>query len=176
MEVFRIQNSKYIAKCPECSEIIKFNINYEKYTISVECKNGHNKNNINFQEFNENYIKDSQYYSLYCYNCFNIVKDTNNYICRDCNKLFCQCCIDNHMRNNDHKTKINFIQQYQLCSYHNKKFSFYCNFCKINICDNCKSNHKSHDIKSFIDIISLSSSSLVSLSPICSNIKSVSTF
>ena len=153
MEVFRIQNSKYIAKCPECSEIIKFNINYEKYTISVECKNGHNKNNINFQEFNENYIKDSQYYSLYCYNCFNIVKDTNNYICRDCNKLFCQCCIDNHMRNNDHKTKINFIQQYQLCSYHNKKFSFYCNFCKINICDNCKSNHKSHDIKSFIDII-----------------------
>ena len=34
-----------------------------------------------------------------------------------------------------------------------KKFIFFCEDCKLNICDNCKKEHQNHSLKSFIDII-----------------------
>ena len=41
MEIFNLENKKYIVVCPECSEILKFKINTENMTVSGECKNNH---------------------------------------------------------------------------------------------------------------------------------------
>ena len=154
MELFYVENTKYIVKCPECSEIIEFKINFENFTISVECKNGHNKDALSFEYFEEQYIKPSHIYRSNCYNCYKELKDENdNSKCKICNKLFCQKCIKLHTQDTKHNSTIKFIQQYQLCQKHNQKYSFYCENCKSNICEKCKKTHKKHTIKSFLEII-----------------------
>ena len=154
MEIFKLDKTKYIVKCTECFNIIKFKINFDNFKVNVECRNGHNKDNIGFQEFINFYIRNSSYISIYCYNCFNSINDSNNnFICKDCNKLFCKKCINRHMDINRHKIIIDFIPQYKLCQTHNEKYSFYCEICKINICDKCKFSHENHNIKFFQDII-----------------------
>ena len=35
MELFHIDNKKYIVKCPECSEIAGFKIDFETFLISA---------------------------------------------------------------------------------------------------------------------------------------------
>ena len=154
MEFFYVENTKYIPKCPECSEIVGFTINYENFSISVKCRNGHNKEKIPCREFQENYIQSSQIYINYCFNCFKAINDeNNNYKCNTCNKLYCSNCIDRHMLEAKHNSKIKFIQQYQLCQIHNQKYSLYCQNCKANICYKCNSSHKNHSIKSILNII-----------------------
>ena len=153
MELFYVENTKYIAKCPECSEIVKFEINYENFYISVECKNGHNKNNLPYEEFEQNYIKPSQIYTCNCYNCFKLINDENiNYKCQNCDKLFCADCINVHMQKTKHNSKTRFYHQYQLCQKHNQKYSLFCEVCKLNICNKCKINHKNHSFKSILEI------------------------
>ena len=155
MEVFRIENTKYIVKCPECSEILKFIINLDNFTVSVFCKNNHNKYNIDYEAFKLNYIRNSQHYNLYCYQCNNLITNISK-ICKKCNKLLCYKCINEHTKIIGHNLNIDFIQQYKLCQIHEKKYSFYCEDCKINICEECKSSsHDNHYIKSFIDLIKI---------------------
>jgi hypothetical protein len=48
MELFYAENTKYIAKCPECLEIIGIKIYYDNFILSVQCKNGHNKDELPF--------------------------------------------------------------------------------------------------------------------------------
>ena len=154
MEVFYVENTKYITKCPECSEIVGFKINYENFTVSVECKNNHNKENLSYNDFEDNYIKSSQIYKSNCQSCYKLLNDNNiNYKCQICNKLFCSNCINNHINENNHYFVINFIQQYKICDKHNEKLSFLCQNCKKYICNKCKSSHKKHSFKSIIDII-----------------------
>ena len=136
MEEFYVENSKLIVRCPECNEIVKFEINYENFCVSIECKNGHNKNNLSHGEFARNYIKSCQIYKSNCYNCFNLLYDELiNYKCLICNKLFCSKCINNHVKEAKHNSKIKFFQQYQICTKHNQKYSFFCEECKIIICE-----------------------------------------
>ena len=154
MELFNIDNTKYIAKCPECSEIIGFRIDFEKFMISVECKNGHNKKNIPYDKFEEKYIKPSQIYWCNCNKCFKIINNESiNYKCKSCNKLFCPNCINNHKQETNHRSAIKFYQEYQLCQKHNKKYSFCCEVCKINLCDKCNNAHQNHSTKPILDII-----------------------
>jgi len=154
MELFHIDNTKYIVKCPECSEIAGFKIDFEKFLISVECKKGHNKVNIPYDEFKLKYIKPSQVYWCNCNKCFKLLNNENiNYKCKICNKLFCPNCINNHKKETKHSSAIKFYQDYQLCQKHNKKYSFFCEDCKISLCDKCKNDHKKHSIKSILDII-----------------------
>ena len=61
MSDFYVKNTGYIVKCPECLEIIKFDINYESFCVSVECRNGHNKKDIPFQIFH----KEVRFLSLF---------------------------------------------------------------------------------------------------------------
>jgi len=154
MELFHIDNTKYIVKCPECSEITGFRIDFEKFMVSVECKNGHNKKNIPYEDFEAKYIKPSQIYWCNCNKCFKLINNENiNYQCKTCNKLFCPNCISHHKKETNHKSVIKFYQDYQLCQKHNKKYSFFCEVCKINLCDKCNNAHKNHSTKSIIDII-----------------------
>ena len=44
--MWKIQNN--IAKCPECLEIIGIKIKYDNFILSVQCKNGHNKDELPF--------------------------------------------------------------------------------------------------------------------------------
>ena len=154
MELFHIDNAKYIVKCPECSEITGFRIDFEKFLISVECKNGHNKVNMPYDDFYKNYIKPSQVYWCNCNKCFKLIHNENtNYKCKTCNKLFCSNCINNHKQETNHNSVIKFYQDYQLCQKHNKKYSFFCVICKINLCDKCNKTHKNHSTKSILDLI-----------------------
>ena len=97
MEFFHIDNTKYIIKCPEYSEITGFRIDFEKFLISVECKNGHNKENITLNDFKTKYIKPTLVCRCNCNKCFKLINnENNNYKCKTCNKLFCANCINNH--------------------------------------------------------------------------------
>ena len=154
MEFFHIDNTKYIVKCPECSEIAGFKIDFEKFMISVECKNGHNKVNIPYEDFKFKYIKPSQIYWCNCNKCFKSINNESiNYKCNSCNKLFCPNCINNHQKETNHSSIIKFYQDYQLCQKHNQKYSFFCEVCKISLCVKCKKTHKNHSIKPILDII-----------------------
>ena len=154
MEFFYVENEKFIPKCPECSEIVGFKINFENLNISIECRNGHNKDKISCTEFQENYIRPSHIYINNCYNCFETINEENyNFKCAICNKLFCSNCIIRHTLQSKHNSKINFIQQNQLCQNHNQKYTMYCQNCKKNICYKCNSSHQDHSKKSIFNII-----------------------
>ena len=154
MDVFSINNEKYITKCPICSDSIKFKIDYDNFCFSVECINGHNKKNISFEKFSENFIRPSQIFKSRCYNCYNNLNDNSiNYKCQICNILFCKKCINKHNRKENHDSKIEFIHNYLLCQKHNKRYTFFCETCKKNICNECQILHKKHSLKSFFDII-----------------------
>ncbi len=122
MEQFYLNNSKYIVACDKCNEIVKFNINYENFTLSVKCKNGHYKKNISFKNFEKIYIKQSQIYKSICFNCFNEINDyCFNYKCEICNKLYCRNCITKHIKKTNHNSKSLFIHQYLICRKHKDK-------------------------------------------------------
>ena len=154
MEQFYLNNSKYIACCPKCKESIKFSINYDDFSFSVECKNGHTQKNVHYKNFEDNYIKESQIYKCKCFNCYKEINDNClNYKCETCNKLFCRNCIIKHESITNHKSRSKFVNQYLLCQKHKEKYLFFCENCKMNICNKCKNLHKNHVIKSYIDVI-----------------------
>ena len=154
MEQFYLNNSKYIASCPKCKESIKFNINYDDFSFSVECKNGHIQKNVHFKNFEEIYIQQSQMYKSKCFNCYKEINDNSiNYKCEKCNKLFCNNCINKHEKTTNHNSKSKFVHQYLLCQKHQEKYLFFCDECKKNICNKCKDLHQNHIIKSYLDVI-----------------------
>ena len=54
MEIFHLENKKYIVTCPECSEILKFEINTNDMSVSGECKNGHYIKDKSIEYFKNN--------------------------------------------------------------------------------------------------------------------------
>ena len=153
MELFYVENTKFITKCPLCMEIVGIKINYDDFTVSVQCKNGHNKDDLSYNDFEDKYIKPSQIYKCKCHYCFKLLSDDSvNYKCQKCNKLYCPNCINMHLKETKHISEI-FIQKYQLCDKHNQQYNCYCETCKTNICDKCKKSHKKHIVKSIINLI-----------------------
>ena len=154
MEIFYLENRKYVARCPKCSEIVRFKINYENFTVSVECKNNHNKEDLSYDNFEENYIKSTHKYYGNCQYCYNLINDNcPNYKCQICNKVFCPNCVNNHIKEKNHYFTIKFEQQYKICDKHYENYTFLCKNCKTYICYKCKSSHKNHSFESIIDII-----------------------
>ena len=152
--MLQVNNKKYIAKCYICSESIKFKINYEDFSVSVECKRGHKINHIPFKIFQNKFIIRSNTTKKKCSNCFKEINDMSvNYKCQECNKLICSDCFNKHKILTSHKSKIEFIQKNQLCPIHNKKYSLYCQKCKINLCSKCQSSHENHDLMSYLEVI-----------------------
>ena len=154
MEIFHFENKKYIAVCPECNEILKFEINTNNMGISGKCKNGHTFHDKSVEYFTKYCIRSSNDYNIKCHNCYEIIKDDcYNFICLRCQHLFCQKCISLHNRKEKHNLRKNYINTKYLCPQHNKKYKWYCETCKINICSECNTFNTSHNIKPFIDII-----------------------
>ena len=154
MEIFHLENKKYIVVCPECSEILKFKINTENMTVSGECKNNHILRDKTIEYFKNNCIKSSNEINNKCFNCYELLDDNfNNFICLRCNKLFCGNCINKHINNDKHNIRKNFISNLRKCEKHERKYFWFCETCKINLCEECKVFHYNHSIKSFIDVI-----------------------
>ena len=154
MEIFHLENKKYIVVCPECSEILKFKINTENMTVSGECKNNHILKDKTIEYFKNNCIKSSNEINNKCFNCYELLDNNfNNFICLRCNKLFCGNCINKHINNDKHNIRKNFISNLRKCEKHERKYFWFCETCKINLCEECKVFHYNHSIKSFIDVI-----------------------
>ena len=102
-----------------------------------DCKNGHRKNNILLEEFeNTQNINISE---IVC----NICKEQNNsntynnefYKCITCDLNICPICKIKH--DNNHNI-INYEQKNYICNKHNEIYIKYCNECKMNICILCE--------------------------------------
>ena len=154
MEIFHLENKKYVAACPECSDILKFKIDIKTMSVSGECKNGHFMENKTIEFFRNNCIKSTNEYYNKCYNCFELINDeTNNYICLRCDQLFCNNCINIHKQKEKHNIRRNFITDSHICRKHERKYLWFCETCKINLCQECKKFHVFHTVKSFLDVI-----------------------
>jgi len=129
---------------PECGEICK--IKFNNYKISLfDCKNEHEINNLSFDEYEKSQNKDIS--KIICGNCKqnNMYNSYNNqfYKCIECNINLCPICKSNHNKNHN---IINYKQLNYICGKHNKEYTNYCTYCKINIYMLCNNEHKSHDV------------------------------
>jgi len=145
-----IIKSKYII-CPNCQENIKYKLNNYKIYL-YECKNGHRKNNILFNEFEKTQLIDLS--KIKCEECkeSNKSETFNNefYKCLTCKKNICPLCKSSHDKSHNiiKHEQINYI-----CQKHNELFTKYCNECKMNICLMCENEHKDHNNISYGEII-----------------------
>ena len=136
--------------CPECKENIRMDIKEYKINLS-KCKNGHNIENILFNEFEE--TQNINLTEITCDICkkINKGKTYNNefHKCLTCNKNICPLCKSNH--DNNHKI-IYYDEKYYKCSEHNDDYIAYCEDCKKNLCSLCD-GHKVHKRLIFMDIL-----------------------
>ena len=137
-----IQSNEII--CPKCGEICK--IKFNNYKISLyDCKNGHEINNLSFDEYEKSQNKDIS--KIICGNCNekNMYNSFNKefYKCIECNINLCLLCKSNHNKNHN---IINYKQLNYICGKHSKEYINYCPKCKINLCMLCNNEHKEHDI------------------------------
>ena len=119
-------NEKNIVKskeiiCPKCNESIKMYI--EDYNIFLyECKNGHEIDNILFDEFEETQKIDIS--KIKCDECKKNNKINNNfYMCNKCKKNICQKCKNNHDKTHN---IIDYDNKNYICDKHNERYSLYC--------------------------------------------------
>ena len=129
--------------CPECKEICMMNI--KNYRINLfRCKNGHNINNILFEDFQK--TQEISEYKIICNECNKNTKAETHkntfYKCCKCQKVLCPLC-----QNQKHKDHIIIDYDYKeyICNFHGEKYSYYCKECNMNLCDLCEHNNK-HEI------------------------------
>ena len=148
--------------CPKCGEDIR--IKYNEYKIKLyECKNGHNINDILFNDFEKTqYIDESK---IICNECKdnNLNKSYNKifYRCNKCKMNICPIC---KIKHNGHNI-INYNDKNYICEIHNELYTSYCDTCKKDMCTICEKQHNnqstnlifrffnSHDIISYGKII-----------------------
>ena len=128
--------------CPECNENILINVKNYKINLK-ECKNGHIKNDILFEVFENNQKIDLS--KIKCDKCneksINNTYNNEFYICNSCEIKLCPSCKSIH--DNDHNI-INYNDRNYICKKHNDKYVNYCKECKENICMLCESDHNNH--------------------------------
>ena len=136
--------------CPECKENIRMNINEYKINL-LKCKNGHNKENILLDEFEE--TQNINLTDIICNICKNnnksISYDNIFYKCLTCNINICPLCKSSHDKNH---IIINYDEKYYICNEHNEKYMLYCEDCNKNLCTLCD-GHKEHKRIFFVDIL-----------------------
>ena len=97
--------------CPICKDIAKIDI--IDYKIYIECKNGHNTNNIFLDKYEETQKIDQS--KIICDSCKenNMSNTYNNefYICTNCNMSLCPLCLDIHKK-----------QEHNVIKYEQKNF------------------------------------------------------
>lgn len=147
-----LEKSKYVI-CPECNECTRIIMRDNKISL-YECKNGHRKDNILFNEFEKTqYINLSK---IVCDNC----KKTNKsetfenkfYICYSCKMNLCPLCKNSHNKTHD---IIDYEQKDFICRSHHDIFISYCNDnnCKKDICTLCQKDHIGHKLIAYGDIL-----------------------
>ena len=124
MMLYYIEKSKKTVKCPKCDELLKFNIDLNNLTIIGQCKKGHYFNDINFDKFENDYIKITD-----------VCKIKNgelkpgenelNYTCHKCKKSILCTCNENNNKNDI------------LCPIHDLKYDYCYNNSKIFLCKDC---------------------------------------
>ena len=137
---------------PKCGENCL--IDFKDYKIKLhDCKNGHNLDNILFDEYNKTQKIDLS--KIICDDCKN--KNKNNtfnnkfFKCLSCNNNICPLCKMTH--NNEHEI-IDYEEKNYKCKIHNENFTSFCDECKQNLCLVCESEHEDkNNIISFKDII-----------------------
>ena len=125
--------------CPKCGECCLIKIKDYKITL-CECKNGHDLNDLSFENFEKSQQIDLQ--KIKCDNCDNNrskVFQNSFYKCLSCKKNLCPLCKEIHNKEHD---IIEYIKKYYICNIHNEIFVSYCNKCKDNLCMFCESDHK----------------------------------
>ena len=156
-EIEKITNTGDLSKskeiiCPQCGDE-NILINIKNYRISLSgCRNGHNTNNLLFNNFiNTQKIDLSK---IICNKCNKTNKnDAYNkefFRCNKCNMNLCPLCKLNH--DTSHSI-INYDKKNYVCPEHNCFYIKYCNQCKKNICMHCEKKHKNHDIIYLGDIL-----------------------
>ena len=154
MELIYHKGTKYSTKCPKCYETIKFKINFHKFNISANCKNGHKFEDISFWQFEYKYISKTNFSFIKCNRCFSLINEnSNNFICGICKEILCNNCINIHSKDKKHNIRSNYINKDKQCQLHHKQYTFFCYDCKKNLCRKCKEDHIAHCIKSYIDIL-----------------------
>ena len=148
-----IKENKIISKefiCPECNENILININ--NYKINYECKNGHKRDNILMNEY-EN-IEKIDICKIICNKCKEKNKENtyNNefYYCCSCKINICPLCKSIHDKNHN---IINYDDKRYICKKHNDSFIKYCIKCKENMCILCINEHNNHEIINLENIL-----------------------
>ena len=145
-----------IIKCPDCicNDAI---INIGNYQITFSnCKYNHIVNKIY-----DNY-KDSQKIDISQIKCNNTKCGINQkefpadfYKCLKCTQLagrtryICSRCNQTHDKK--HKT-IKYDEKNYFCEKHFNKLISYCNQCKVDLCETCEKEHKSHKITKYDSI------------------------
>ena len=130
--------------CNKCGENIKILI--DNYKIKLfGCKNGHEINNLTFEEFEKSQIIDES--KIECNKCKSKNKgntyENTFYKCNTCKMNLCPLCKTNHDKSHN---IINYDLQFYICDIHNEKYSSYCKKCNKNICAYCGNEHNNHEI------------------------------
>ena len=126
-------------------------ISESKGIVYTKCHMEHLKK-YKFSEFYEKFraIPDFNI-SLICFICKKN-NNLNNFFCGKCYNFLCHNCQGNHEKDFGHQViSIQNINTY--CSFHNKKYIYFCYDCNKNCCELCHSvENKNHKIKRFQDI------------------------
>ena len=130
MKLFKIDNYFYSTKCPQCQDLLKFEIDFNTFTINGECKNDHLIKNMKIDNLNDKCI-----HQAWCKKIYNYEKKSNlnskEYNCYNCNKVIICKCNNNDFKEDIDENDINF------CVIHNLKYDFFHNNNRINLCQKC---------------------------------------
>ena len=138
--------------CPQCGDENML-INIKNYRISLSgCKNGHNTDNLLFDNFiNTQKIDLSK---IICNKCNKTNKrdayKNEFFRCIKCKMNLCPICKSKH--DTSHNV-INYDEKNYICPYHHCFYIKYCSQCIKNICIYCEKKHKNHDIIYLGDIL-----------------------
>ena len=124
--------------CPECNNLVNFNISENKIILD-NCKNNHKNIIYDFNEFIESQI--SNYSKIICDICKNNISYYKKFYFCKCGKYICPLCCEKH-HPNILKEEINEL--YNKCDIHQMKFTSYCNDCHINLCPKCEEGHQNN--------------------------------
>ena len=133
--------------CPLCKQYPEYSIKFisiSDFVLEHSCiEKKVIKNSFDLE-------KDKKPMTFICYYC----KKECNHLCIKCKYLICEECAKEHNKipyaiteeiaeelNNDNESVFSIINSQYSCDKHLLKYKFYCPFCKVNLCQNCKDEH-----------------------------------
>ena len=119
------EQSKYTVKCPNCDDLLKINIDLNSFKIIGQCKKGHYFNDILFNNFEKDYIKNSVLIKINNGELKPGEKESN-FTCHKCKKSFRCTCNDKYDKTSN-----------KLCTIHDLKYDYFYNDSKIFLCQDC---------------------------------------